>query len=461
MIRVVSGIAESRTSRKGHTRYPPVSLLSRMERQLPLELLDFLREAGRVGDRMGFRVFAAGGFVRDLLLGRPTLDLDIVVEGDGPAFARRLARRLGGSLSVYRAFGTATIEGASIGRVDVATARREHYAEPGALPTVTTRASIVEDLRRRDFTVNAMAVSLSAHTFGDMLDPSGGHRDLRHRTVRALHPLSFVEDPTRIFRAVRYAVRLGFSLDRDTKRLLTTAAGMGEYPALSGQRLLAEIDLIAAEARPHRTLIALGRAGAFRLLDASYRFSPSVAKRLEEIGDLFGRYGGSLDALSWRGLALLAVTGHRPDEEAERIFRRLSLSGEPLSRLLAARREGPALAEAAARLATGSPSAWAALLSLRPPETIGWAWCLSLEPARSKIEWFLADGERLRPTLSGDDLLSLGVPEGPLVGEFLNRLRDAKLDGTVATREDEIALVRAWSKSPETDSREARASRQR
>ena len=244
---------------KAWTPPSPLSLKPLIKRQLSPAVVDFLSETGLAADRMKMQVFAVGGFVRDLLLGgRPEQDFDLVVHGDGPAFARRLARRLGGSLSVYRAFGTATIEGASIGRVDVATARREHYAEPGALPTVTTRASVADDLRRRDFTINAMAVSLSPRTFGDLLDPAGGWWDLRHRTVRALHPLSFVEDPTRIFRAVRYAVRLGFSLDRDTKRLLTTAAGMGEYPALSGQRLLAEIDLIAAEARPHRTLTDRG-----------------------------------------------------------------------------------------------------------------------------------------------------------------------------------------------------------
>lgn len=440
----------------------PFSLRSRIERQIPQAAGDLLRETGAVGDRMGTPVFAVGGFVRDLLLGRPTPDLDLVVQGNGLAFARRLARRLQGRLSVYRAFGTATIEGVPIGRIDVATARRERYAMPGALPTVTTRASIVEDLRRRDFTVNAMAVSLSAHTFGDLLDPSGGYRDVRRRRVRVLHPLSFIEDPTRIFRALRYAVRLGFSLDRETRRLLAIATRMGLYPALSGQRLLAEIDLMATEAEPHRILAGLGRAGALRLFDSSCRFSQSAAARLSDLGDLLRTSGRFPAELPWRSQALLAITERLTNEEAERIFRRLSLTGEPLRRLLAARREGSALATAAARLTAGSPSEWAALLRERSSiEAIGWAWCLSLEPARSKIEWFLAEGERLRPTLSGDDLLSLGVPEGPLVGELLSRLRDAKLDGTVATREDEIALVRAWGKSPETDSREARASRQR
>lgn len=441
-----SGVAESRTPPPGPRSPGSVSLLPKMERQLAPELIDFLREAGRVGDRMGFRVFAAGGFVRDLLLGRPTLDLDLVVQGDGLAFARRLARKIGGRLSVHRAFGTATIEGSPAGRVDVAAARRERYAEPGALPAVTMRVSILEDLYRRDFTINAMAASLSPETFGKLLDPAGGHLDIRRRKIRVLHALSFIEDPTRIFRAIRYAVRLGFTLDKEIRRLLK-AAGIGEYPALSGQRLLAEIDLTSAEARPHRALVALGRAGAFRLLDASYRFSQIASRRLMALGD-FSDWCGEKDlALPTRGLALLALTEHLSREKAERFLGRLSLSGEPLERLLAARRDGPALAESLSRLAPGSLSACAALLRGHPPETIGWAWCLGSDSARQVIEWFLAEGRGHRPILTGDDLLALGVPKGPAVGALLDRLRDARLDGTVTTRDEEIAVVKSWSET--------------
>jgi tRNA nucleotidyltransferase (CCA-adding enzyme) len=347
----------------------------------------------------------------------------------------------------------------------VASARREEYAAPGALPEVITPASIADDLSRRDFTVNAMAVSLSPGTFGGLLDPAAGSRDLRSRRIRLLHPLSFVEDPTRIFRAVRYAVRLDFVLDRETRRLLKAALRIGAYPALSGQRLLAEIDLIVAEARAPRILITLGRLGAFRLLDASYRFSPLAVGRLAELSDLFSRCEeGGITVLT-RSLTLLALTERLPDHEADRIFHRLSLSGGPLRQLLSARRDGPVLAEAAASLNPGSPSRWAALFRGHTAETIGWAWCLGRDPARRGIEWFLAKGRGLRPLLSGDDLLSLGIPEGPPVGALLDRLRDARLDGTVATRDDEAALVRAWSESRETqtapmpDARGAEASR--
>src|SRR6266511_3626299 len=169
-----------------------------------------LRVAGKVGEGLGTPVFAVGGFVRDLLLEIPAPDVDLLVEGDGVAFARQLCEELGGSLVIHEDFATAAVEGTAgpggtaLGRIDIASARREQYDAPGALPVVSV-ATVEEDLRRRDFSVNALALALQPSTFGRLLDPLGGWPDLRRRRLRPLHPLSFVEDPTRIFRAARHA----------------------------------------------------------------------------------------------------------------------------------------------------------------------------------------------------------------------------------------------------------------
>lgn len=422
-----------------------LSLLGRLERQVPGPVTEFLRTVGVMGQAMGIPVFAAGGFVRDLLLGRASLDLDLVAEGDGMALARRLARRFGGSASLHRSFGTATVHGGPTAVLDIATARRERYPAPGALPVVSP-ASILVDLRRRDFTVNAMALSLSPSSFGRLVDPVGGWRDLGRRRVRALHPLSFVEDPTRIFRAVRYAVRLGFGIDRDTRRWIRFALRAGGYPALSGQRIMAEVRLAVGEPRPADVLIALGRLGAFRLLEPSYRFSPAAAQSLRELST-FVRWARDHQIEVERSrLALLALLSHLDDSRAERALRRLALAGEPLRRLMRARTEGPALLERLAQAAR--PSELARWLRGLPPETLAWAWLLSPAAARGQIEWFLREARHARASLSGDDLLALGVPAGPTVGALLDRLRDSRLDRGAQTREDEIALVRTWIHSP-------------
>src|SRR5207253_3247679 len=242
-----------------------------------------------------------GGVVRDALIdgsarraradGR---DLDVVVEGDAIAVARRVAGALGGTLTVHPSFGTASIEGLRPGRLGLVTARAERYAAPGALPTVRA-GTILDDLARRDFGVNAMAVELASGALR-LLDPLGGRQDMLRRRLRVLHPLSFVEDPTRIFRAARYAARLGFSLERATLRAQALALRLAPYPALSGARVAAEIERVLDDAPPAVALARLGAAGAFRLLDPRLRFSRVTRARL-------GGLPGALDWLRRRGLA--------------------------------------------------------------------------------------------------------------------------------------------------------------
>lgn len=422
---------------------PALSLLPLMERRLSEETLGLLRLIGRVGESIGVKAYAVGGFVRDFLLGRETPEVDIVVEGDGLALARRLAAELGSALVVHATFQTASLEGPNAPRVDVATARTERYRVPGALPRVRP-ASLKEDLPRRDFSVNAMALRLSPAGFGDLLDPLRGAPDLARRRIRILHPLSFVEDPTRIFRAVRYRTRLDFALDSQSLRALRLAVNVAPYRALSGQRLTAELEAILAEPEPERSFTALGRLGAFKIFDPSYRFSPLAAKRAADLGSLLGRRRECQIPFDPLAQALLALVGHLRRDVGERCLRRLGLSGEPLSRLTAALRDGSALAERLRKQGPMPASARASLLRGHPLETLGFAWLAGATPARRQVEWFLTEGRTTRSLLDGDDLSALGVAPGPKMGELLDRLRDSRLDGVAATREEEMALVREW-----------------
>ncbi len=422
---------------------PPLSLAGRLDRQCSGETRELLHSIAKLAQSLGVRAYLAGGFVRDLLRGVASRDLDVVVEGDPLELAQRLCRQVGGNLVVHRAFVTASIEGWSGGRLDVVMARRERYATPGALPIVSP-ASIEEDLARRDFTMNAMAVGLVGPEFGRFLDPFGGVRDVEIGRIRILHPLSFVEDPTRIFRAVRYAARLGFGIDRWSRDCLGVALRLAPYPALSGQRLLAEIELVMREPGWERSLRALARVGAFRLLDPSYRFSRLAEGRLRDLTHLLEWDRAGKGMIEPVPLALLCLVGHLPRAVAERALRRLALSGEPLARLTEALAEGPLVARRLEEEANAPASRRAALLRSRSIETLGYAWLAGSPAARDRIRWFLSEGRNVRAALSGEELLALGVPRGPAVSKLLDRLRDERLDGLLASREDEVRRVGEW-----------------
>ena len=414
-----------------------------------------LRVAGKVGEGMGLPVFAVGGVVRDLLreetAGRRFADLDLVVEGDGIAFARRLAEEIGGHLAVHSGFGTASIEGAlasrageafgsPTGRVDVASSRREQYEAPGALPQVAP-APIAEDMRRRDFSINAMAISLAPPVFGRLLDPLGGLRDLGAWRLRVLHPLSFVEDPTRIFRAARYAARLRFTLDPDSHRALRLAVKLAKYPALSGQRLFAELELLAAEPEAPTAFKLLLGWGALKLWNTGYRPHSKVRQRLPAAGRFLAwsrQHGIGVDASE---LYLVAVLADQRPPVAIAVLQRLAVRGEPFARLRAALAARPL---AASLERESRPSRIADLARPQPITALAGAWMLGGARARRRLEWFLSEGRGVRPLLAGEDVVALGVPRGPRVGDCLAALRRGRLDGALVTVAQEQAFVKEW-----------------
>jgi tRNA nucleotidyltransferase (CCA-adding enzyme) len=395
---------------------------------------------------MGAAVFAVGGFVRDLLLGRSAPDVDLVVAGDGVAFARRLGEEIGGSLSVHEGFGTASIEGgtaaggAPLGRVDVASARRERYEAPGALPVVSP-AGILEDLARRDFSVNAMAVALAPSAFGRLTDPFGGQRDLRERVLRPLHPLSFVEDPTRIFRAARYAARLGMGLGVSGRAALALALRVGDYPALSGQRLRVEVDLLAAEEKARQGFEQLLAWRALRIWNREYRAS-GITRRALRSAERFGEWARGAGIAVDRGeVALVALVADQRRRVVGACLDRLAIRGEPRSILETAATAGPLVS----RLdRTRRRSEVAEILGPQPVTVLAGAWLKASRRSRRRIEWFLSEGRAARPQLSGDEVVALGVPRGPAVGNCLAALRRFKLDGGAASVAREREYVARW-----------------
>jgi tRNA nucleotidyltransferase (CCA-adding enzyme) len=409
--------------------------------QLPAPARDRLAAIGHGAERARGRAWLVGGVVRDVLDGRTDAprDLDVVVEGDGIAVARALAAAWGGTVVEHARFLTASVRTGDR-RIDVATARAERYGVRGALPTVVP-AGIREDLGRRDFTINAMAVPLEPGPWR-ILDPFGGRADLVRRRVRVLHPLSFVEDPTRIFRAARYAARLGLVPDAWTRRVQALAVALVPYPALSGSRLLAEIDLILRDRQPARALAQLGAGGAFRLLDPRYRWTPASARRIGRLADTRAwatRGGLGADPVE---LAVLAIVGDQPAEVAAAALARLGLSGAPRHRLERAALTRRPLVAALAR--APAPSARAALLRDRSDVELAWLRLAGGPRTRAAVEWFVTHGRTTSATLRGDDVIALGVPAGPAVAGVLRALRDARLDRRIDDRDGEIAHVRNW-----------------
>jgi len=412
----------------------------------------FLHAAGKIGEGMGAPVYAVGGFVRDLLLGVPAPaglpDVDLVVEGDGIAVARRIAEEIGGTLLVHRGFGTASIEAGHapagsgleavpLGRIDVASARREHYGAAGALPEVVP-APLTEDLRRRDFSVNAMAVALAPDRFGRLLDPLGGERDVRAHRLRSLRPLAFVEDPTRIIRAARYAARLGLRADAATLAGIRLGVACAPYPALSGQRLWRELELASAEPRARTVFELLVRWQAPTL----WNLGGLRTTRLADAERLARWAQGAGVAVDRAELCLLALLIGRSAATAAGCLDRLALRGLPRARIEAALQAGPLARRLAARRLR--PSAIDQILGPAPAAALLGAWLRAGARGRRRIQWFLARGRAVRPHLAGEALLALGVPRGPRVGATLDRLRRLRLDGAVASLAEERALVKEW-----------------
>jgi tRNA nucleotidyltransferase (CCA-adding enzyme) len=407
----------------------PLSVASRLDR-LPADVRAILRSAGTLGAALGVPVAAVGGLVRDLFLDRvdPHPDLDLVVEGSAATLARRLAADLSGEAVEHASFLTATVVLPDGRRIDLATARRESYRAPGALPTVTP-APLADDLARRDFSLNALAVWLDPVAWGRLLDTTGGLADLRARRLRVLHPLSFLEDPTRILRAARLATRLGCRIDHGTRRLAGSAAALDVYQALSGDRLRGELELMLAEPRPAAALGEAGRLGAWGLLGRGAEPGPRAGRLLATA--LRPRGLAGLGGPTVLALSLLALAEGRP--AAETWARRLAVAPPLREAIRRARDDAPALLARLGRIR--DPGAAYAILRPVPEVTLAWARALAGRPrARRHLDNHLRRWRRLPTLATGDDVAALGIPPGPRVGAVLRRLRAAQAGRRVRSR---------------------------
>ena len=385
-----------------------------------IERLRALPAAGPVLTALGGepRVWVVGGAVRDLLLGGVPSDLDLVVEGDALVVARRAAERLGGEMTAHERFGTATVRSAETA-FDLAGARRERYEQPGALPAVELGAPLQDDLARRDFTVNTLALRLAD---GELMGAPGAREDLDARVLRVLHDASFRDDPTRLLRLARYAGRLGFAVEPHTAALAGLAVSAGALGTVSGERLGAELRLLAHEPQPD-ALAALEAHGLGAALLPGFAVDAALARRALELCPVDARAGL---------VALGSAIRRAPAAELAARLRELGFPAGEAEGVLAC----ADLDRTLSQLRGARPSEADALLRHRPVEAAVLAAAAGSDPARHWLE----RARRQRSAITGDDLLAAGLT-GPAVGRGLRAARAALLDGEAPDREAQLAAA--------------------
>jgi tRNA nucleotidyltransferase (CCA-adding enzyme) len=431
-----SGIKDASAERKAA---PGKKLASWIEGRLPAETFGLLKTAGEIADGLDYNAYLVGGSVRDLLMGQRNIDMDLVIEGEGIEFARQLGQVLGAKVRPHERFGTAKIIRGDM-RIDVATARTEYYERPAALPKVQM-SSVKKDLYRRDFTINSLAVMLKPGEFGQMVDFFGGQRDLKDKAIRVLHNLSFVEDPTRAFRAARFAVRFGFRISKHTENLIRSALNMDLFGKLSGKRLYEEMSLIFGEKNP---------VGVIRVL-ADYKLLSVIHPRLMYSERLHARLTATHDTLRWfelsfidesadyRVMYLMALLYDLKSEEKEKALRRLSVPPRLQRAVVGDVQSAKGIL---GQLPISDPAGLYEALSALNLETLLFAMSEAEDGERKKcISKYLLELRRTKTLLGGSDLKKMGIEPGPIYSSMLKDLLFERLRGNLRSLEDEKQYV--------------------
>ena len=422
-----------------------------MRDRLPKDVLDILEKAGALGRSRQTPVYVVGGFVRDLLLKTPNHDIDLVVEGDGIGFARAFAGVLGGRVRVHKKFLTSVVifpgAGGKEERVDVATARLEYYESPAALPTVE-HSSIKMDLYRRDFTINALAIRLDCEPMGEIVDFFGGQKDIRDRVIRVLHTLSFVEDPTRCLRAVRFEQRYHFRIGPATEKLIKNDVSLKLLDKLSPSRLFNEFEHICAEETAILCIRRLHELGILQAIHPQLSINPDRKEMLIRTAKVMAWYRLLYideEMRPWLVYFLVLCSSLTYAVTLE-VFRRLGIPPALKNEVLGCREKARSLRSSLKRL-TATPgfrvSALCAMLRPLPVEFVLYLMAdMEVPETRRALSRYITVWRTEKPGADGSDLKKLGLAPGPAYGVILQRLLEAKLDGTAASPEEQLALAR-------------------
>jgi len=408
------------------------NLSAQLEKYLPTPVLALVKIGGQEASALGQELYIAGGVVRDLFLSRANFDFDLVVEGDAIKLAQRLAKDSQAKLKIHSRFGTAKLNYPGFS-LDLATARSETYSKPGVLPTVKP-GKLKDDLIRRDFSINAMALCLMPHRFGELIDLYNGKDDLDNRFIRILHSKSFIDDATRILRAIRYEQRLSFKLEAETEKLLRRDIAM--LNTISGDRIRHELELILKEDEPER---ALKRAEELVVLN---QLHPSL-KGNGWLSKIFARARQVDMRVSLSTFYLCLLIYNLTEKENEEFISRLNFpknSSQAMRQTLQLKTQLHNLANPKLK-----PSDIHQSLHSYTTTAIQANELASESPIASQhLHLYLTKLRYVKPLLNGEGLKRMGIPAGPKIGEILSALHKARLNGEIRTRHDEEEAVHSW-----------------
>lgn len=424
------------------------SMKGALESKLEKWIKELLKKAGTKADEMEVNAYLVGGFVRDLIIGRKNLDIDIVVEGDGIAYAEGLADILGGRVRSHREFGTAVLVMPDGFKIDVASARMEFYTPAAsALPTVEA-GPIKKDLNRRDFSINSMAIKLNSRGYGELIDYYGGYRDIKEKTIRVLHASSFIEDPTRAFRAVRIEQRLGFHIGKQTLAFMKNAATLNFFDKVPASRIFNELKIILEEKAPISALIRMDELGIMRFIHPDMCIDEPVKRQLHEL----------LKVMNWfellfkediyeRWLLLFAALQEKlSQDEAFKMLKDVGLAAKYRDKLLEIKKEDNIKIAALRDKKVDDCSLYHILIPLKI-ETLLFMMAKTDLRGKERISHFITELRNISINTTGKDLRELGFPEGPLYSEIKGHLLNEKLRGNIKNRKDELNHIReTWMK---------------
>ncbi|MGE5840535.1 MAG: CBS domain-containing protein, partial [Deltaproteobacteria bacterium] len=421
------------------------NLAALLKERLPRRVIELLKGFGRVADRMGYNAYLVGGLVRDILLKRENLDVDIVIEGDGIKFAHEFAAQHEVKVRSHKKFGTVVLVFPDGFKVDVATARIEYYDFPAAPPTVEM-SSLKMDLYRRDFTINTLAVKLNLRDYGTLIDYFGASKDIREKALRVLHNLSFVEDPTRVLRAIRFEQRFGFRIGKLTLGLMKNAVAINCFKGLSGRRLFLELKLLLMEPEPIRAIERMDEFDLLQVLSPEIRLTPDLKSLFEEIRGVIAWFNHLyLEEpyepwkLYWHGL----TSGLEP-KTLQVLGERLQMGDAEGRRMVAQRTEMNSVLDKLFR-SKGESSHYELYKLLSPYDTETLLFMMAKANNRiikRQISNFFTRLKGARVSLTGHELKDMGFKPGPLYRQILDSLLEAKLNNQVNTREEEILFVK-------------------
>jgi tRNA nucleotidyltransferase (CCA-adding enzyme) len=403
---------------------------------------DIIRTVGCEADRRRIPAYLVGGIVRDIILKRKNGDIDIVVEADALSFAREVAKTLKAGVKVYGQFGTATLELPGSLRVDIATARKEWYPLSGSLPKVCP-GTLQDDLYRRDFTINAMAVSLNKDSFGELIDEFGGMADVDKKRVRVLHDRSFLDDPTRILRAVRFEQRFGFRIERRTLRLLKEAIADDVVRNVKPPRYFAEFKKMLSEANPLPCLKRLYVLKGLHFVDSRLRLDIPFLKKIYGKGTLLKEKFPFYSRCPLWLIYFMAILRHGEGPWLEAILNKFSLRTDDKQSILQILKMGD-LTRRLSSPGLRRSQVCGILRSLSPAAILYLCAGTSSPRIRKRLDEYAGGDAGIRIHINGDDLKRMGVRSGRGIGTILSRVLDMKIDRQIMSEKEELDAARTF-----------------